>query len=149
MPGERKALRIAIFNDSRSVLNTLKTWFEIQGHSASAVALAETRHPDVDMPKLAQDFAADVIIFDVGIPLQATYDVAAATRLAGPLKNTPMVLTTRNVAVLNEAIGSETGAFELTGTADNLSQLMLVVEEAASPQASTGATRPSEAPEQS
>lgn len=130
MASERKPLRIAIFNDSRSVVNTLKTWFEIQGHSAAAVALSQTRDPDVDMPKLVHDFEADVIIFDVGIPLQATYDMAAATRLAGPLKNTPMVLTTRNVAVLNEAIGSETGAFELTGTADNLAQLLEVVERA-------------------
>jgi DNA-binding response OmpR family regulator len=133
MAGERKPLRIAIFNDSRSVLNTLKTWFEIQGHTATAVALAETRDPDVDMPKLAQDFSADVIVFDVGIPLQATYDMAAATRLAGPLKNTPMVLTTRNVAVLNEAIGSETGAFELTGTAENLVELLKIVEKNAAP----------------
>jgi DNA-binding response OmpR family regulator len=133
MAGERKPLRIAIFNDSRSVLNTLKTWFEIQGHTATAVALAETRDPDVDMPKLAQDFSADVIVFDVGIPLQATYDMAAATRLAGPLKNTPMVLTTRNVAVLNDAIGSETGAFELTGTAENLVELLKIVEKNAAP----------------
>jgi DNA-binding NtrC family response regulator len=125
------SIRVAIFNDSRSILTLLHSWFEGHGYPTITGVLPERRDPLYDLPRIVRDFRADVIVFDVGIPLLATWEFLAAYRLVAPITDLPMVVTTRNLAALNAVIGESTGAYEFTGTAENLVKLLLLVEQAA------------------
>jgi hypothetical protein len=63
----------------------------------------------------------DVLIFDVGLPYAVNWYYAEVLKMSLP--NLPIVLTTANRTALKEIVGAN-GAFELTGTPQNLSALL-------------------------
>jgi len=125
--------RIIIFNDSQNLLTTLKVWFETHGHHASTVRLSDFPDPLKKVGEAIRDLKADVAVFDIGVPLISSWDVLCLLRMSPPLDTLPLVTTTPNIAALDRAVGMQTGAFELTGTAENLADLLVLIDVAAAP----------------
>jgi CheY-like chemotaxis protein len=122
-------LRIGIINDGRDTISALSEWFQQHGHVPIAAALTDVRrHTDHKPVKFIQALAADVIILDLGIPYAVNWYYAELIRMALPEQ--PVVLTTGNRATLDGIVG-ESGAFELTGTNENLTSLLALVYKAA------------------
>jgi CheY-like chemotaxis protein len=127
----KPSFRLAIFNDSRGVLRLLQSWFEANGHLAVSAALPEMRNPVTEMPRVVLEFRAELIVFDVGIPLLSSWDFLSALQLDSPVKDLPLIVTTRNVATLDRVIDAASGAYEFSGTTENLATLLLLVEKIA------------------
>ncbi len=98
---------------------------------AVSAALPEMRSPITEMPRIVLEFRAELIIFDVGIPLLSSWDFVSALRFDSPVKDLPLIVTTRNLAALDRVIGGATGAYEFIGTTENLNTLLLLVEKIA------------------
>lgn len=125
--------RIVIFNDSQNLLTTLKVWFETHGHHARTVRLSDFPDPMTKIGAVIHEFDADVAVFDIGIPLMSSWDVLCVLRVSPPLDTFPFVVTTPNIAALDQAAAMKTGAFELTGTAENLDALLALIDETTAP----------------
>ncbi len=125
--------RIIIFNDSQNLLTTLKVWFEAHGHHASTFRLSDFPDPMARVGAAIHEVKADVGVFDVGIPLMSSWDVLCLLRMSPPMDTFPLVVTTPNIAALDRAATMKTGAFELTGTAENLTDLLVLFDKAAAP----------------
>lgn len=125
--------RIIIFNESQSLLTTLKVWFETHGHHATTVRLSDFPDPMKKVVVAIRDSKADVAVFDIGIPLMSSWDLLCVLRMSPPVDTIPLVATTPNLAALDRAVAMKTGAFELTGTAENLNDLLALIEKITAP----------------
>jgi CheY-like chemotaxis protein len=122
-------LRIAIVNDGLDTISALSEWFQQNGHVPIAVALADVRRKTDNKPAaFIESLAADVVVLDIGLPYAVNWYYAELITMALPKQ--ALVLTTSNRATL-EAIVGATGAFELTGTHQNLKALLVLVYKAA------------------
>ena len=122
-------LRIAIVNDGLDTISALSEWFQQHGHVPIAVALADVRRKTDHKPAaFIESLKADVVVLDIGLPYAVNWYYAELITLSLP--TLPVVLTTGNRATL-EAIVGTTGAFELTGTNENMNALLSLVYKAA------------------
>lgn len=125
-----KPLRVAIFNDGRDTLATLKRLFEQHGHSAYIAQLSEMRDAGHEAGDFIHRHRADVVVFDVGLPYVCNWDFGTVLQLLPGAVGVPFVFTTANKAILDELRGEATIAFELTGTPRNLARLLSLVYQA-------------------
>ena len=122
-------LRIAIVNDGLDTISALSEWFQQHGHVPIAVALADVRRKTDHKPAaFIESLEADVVILDIGLPYAVNWYYAELITLSLP--KLPVVLTTGNRATLDAIVGT-TGAFELTGTNENMNALLSLVYKAA------------------
>lgn len=128
----RRSLRLAIFGGSETLLRALRTWFESHGHQARTAIVGELRKPLVDVHRVIESVGADVVVYDVPPPLVSNWDLLQVIRLE-LAPSTPVIVTTTNRRALDAAVREDTGAFELTCTAENLAALLDVVYRAAGP----------------
>jgi len=133
-------LRIAIINDGLDTISALSEWFQQHGHVPITVALTDVRRKTDNKPAaFIESLAADVVVLDIGLPYAVNWYYAELITLSLPKQ--PLVLTTSNRATL-EAIVGATGAFELTGTNENLRALLSLVYKAAGRTARGAVSRP-------
>jgi CheY-like chemotaxis protein len=123
-------LRIAIFNDGHDTIALLSEWFSSQGHAIVTACLQDMRRPDSGAGEFIRQNAADIVVFDVGLPYQANWDFAEVLQLLPGAKNVPFVFTSANTIELDKIVG-KTDAYLLTGTPANLEGLMVLVNAAA------------------
>jgi len=128
-------LRIAIFNDSDVVLTTLRVWFETHGHTARTASVRDLHQPHDDVRQTIDAINAQVVVYDVALPFAASWDLLEVIRMGAGLGTVPFIVTTTNRAALDGAVHKNTGAFEVTGTPENLSELLALVRDAAAPPA--------------
>src|SRR5689334_23127065 len=117
-------LRIAILNDGRDTISLLSEWFQLHGHFTVSAAATDLRKDVVQPAKFLQTMQPDVLIFDIGVPYAVNWYFVEMLRMSVP--SLPLVMTTGNAEVLERIVGSHT-AFELTGTHDNLEELLALV----------------------
>jgi CheY-like chemotaxis protein len=120
-----KNQRVAIFNDGADILTTLQRWMQMNGHRAWTAQLSEMREAHHAAMEFVIENRADVVLFDVGMPYACNWDLAdvlqVMLREAGHA--VPFVFTSANTDELDRIVG-RTGAYELTGTVENLNGLL-------------------------
>jgi CheY-like chemotaxis protein len=119
----RKPLRVAIFNDGHDTLALLRNWLGSHGHLSLTAKLQEMRTADTEAGEFIRRNAADVVVFDVGLPYMCNWDFGAALQLLPGAEGIPFVMTTANKAALETLVGP-TDAYELIGTPANLEGLL-------------------------
>ena len=121
-------LRVAIISDGLDTVDALTEWFHLHGHVPIAAALTDVRKRTDHQPAaFIETLRADVVVLDIGLPYAVNWYYAELIMLGLPKQS--IVLTTANRASL-EAIVGESGAFELTGTKENLTTLLALVYKA-------------------
>jgi len=135
-PDTGPPLRIAIFNDSDVVLTTLRVWFETHGHTARTASVRDLQQPHEDVRQVIDAINADVVVYDVALPFAASWDLLDVIRMGAGLDKIPFIVTTTNRAALDSAVHEDTRAFEVTGTPENLADLLALVRDAAAHRAS-------------
>jgi hypothetical protein len=116
-------------NDGHDTISMLSEWLQLHGHVPIIGTLMNLRKQADHRPgNVITDMAADVIIFDVGVPYAVNWYYAQMVTIAVP--DQAFVFTTSNRQALDSIVGTST-AFELTGTRDNLIELLGLVYKAA------------------
>jgi hypothetical protein len=117
-------LRVAILNDGQDTTTALSEWFQLHGHIPLAMRVRDLRGRLTNPSEVVEAVNPDVVVFDVGLPYAVNWYYAEVLKMSLP--NMPIVLTTASRKVLKEIVGVN-GVFELTGTPQNLAQLLALV----------------------
>jgi hypothetical protein len=98
---------------------------QINGHRAWLAQLSEMREAHHTAVEFIVENRAEVVMFDIGIPYACNWDFAEVLQvmLAERGHLVPFVFTSANTDELDRIVGP-TGAYELTGTAENLNGLL-------------------------
>jgi hypothetical protein len=115
---------VVILNDGHDTISMLREWFTLHGHVALGATVVDMRKEHTHPREFVQAMKPDVVIFDVGLPYAVNWYYAEMLTLSPP--SFPLVLTTANRLALENIVGQH-DAFELTGTHENLQQLLAAV----------------------
>ena len=102
----RGHLRLAVVNNSEPVLNMLCDWFKKHGHHCVTALLADMPNAHEDVPRLIAKHKPDVVVYDIGMPYESSWDLMEVIRTSPTLHAQPFVLTTPNRRKLREAVGA-------------------------------------------
>jgi CheY-like chemotaxis protein len=117
-------LRVAILNDGDDTIAALSEWFQMHGHLPLAMKVSDLRSRLTNPSEIVDAVNPDVLVFDVGLPYAVNWYYTEVLKMSLP--NLPIVLTTANRSALKAIVGGN-GVFELTGTAQNLTDLLALV----------------------
>ena len=123
-------LRLVVLNDSPPVVKMLCDWFTQHGHHCDAVLLSDMPRAHEEVGHFVSAHRPDVVVYDVGMPYESSWDLLEAIRMAPALRSQPLVITTPNKGKLEQAVG-RTGALEISGREEDLRRLLKAVDEAA------------------
>ena len=123
-------LRLVVLNDSAPVVKMLCEWFTQHGHHCDAVLLSDMPRAHEEVGHFVSAHRPDVVVYDVGMPYESSWDLLEAIRMAPALQSQPLVITTPNKGKLEQAVG-RTGALEISGRRKDLRRLLKAVDEAA------------------
>jgi CheY-like chemotaxis protein len=123
-------LRLVVLNDSAPVVKMLCEWFTQHGHHCDAVLLSDMPRAHEEVGHFVSAHRPDVVVYDVGMPYESSWDLLEAIRMAPALRSQPLVITTPNKGKLEQAVG-RTGALEISGRQRDLRRLLKAVDEAA------------------
>ena len=123
-------LRLVVLNDSPPVVKMLCAWFTQHGHHCDAVLLSDMPRAHEEVGHFVSAHRPDVVVYDVGMPYESSWDLLEAIRMAPALQSQPLVITTPNKDKLEQAVG-RTGALEISGREEDLRRLLKAVDEAA------------------
>ena len=122
-------LRLVVLNDSPPVVRMLCDWFTQHGHHCDAVLLSDMPRAHEEVGHFVSAHRPDVVVYDVGMPYESSWDLLEAIRMAPALQSQPLVITTPNKGKLEQAVG-RTDALEISGRARDLRRLLKAVDEA-------------------
>jgi CheY-like chemotaxis protein len=125
----RRPLRIVVLDDNRPVLRLVCGWFEREGHTCISASLSDFPGPIHEaLPRFLAEHAPEVIVFDVGKPYGASWDLFDILRQLRETRPYPIVPTTHDKAALDAEIRTDSGALEIRGTEDGFPPLLAAVE---------------------
>jgi CheY-like chemotaxis protein len=105
-------------------------WFTRHGHHCDAVLLSDMPRAHEEVGHFVSAHRPDVVVYDVGMPYESSWDLLEAIRMAPALQSQPLVITTPNKGKLEQAVG-QTAALEISGRERDLRRLLKAVDEAA------------------
>jgi CheY-like chemotaxis protein len=130
-----RALRIVALNDNPLLLRLVCGWFERSGHTCVPAALADFPGPLHEaLPRFLAKHAPEVIVFDVGKPFGASWDLLVILHQLRETRPYPIVATTQHRAKLETEVGWATGVLQVCAEED-FPPLLAAVEHAGQSQA--------------
>ena len=120
-------LTVLVLNDAEDAVGLLCQWFTAHGHISFGFRVRAVRNASGNTSGLVSPHYADVVVPDVAFPYSLNWFHTEMFKMANP--STPLVVTTPNRAALESLVGP-TGAFELTGSRENLTELLRLVHAA-------------------
>ena len=136
IPAKRR-LRLVVLNDSQPVVKMLCDWFTKHGHHCDAALLSDMPRAHEEVWRFVSAHRPDVVVYDVGMPYEGSWDLLEAIRMSPALQSQSFVITTPNKAKLEQAVG-RTDALEISGRARDLRRLLKAVDEATDVARQTG-----------
>jgi CheY-like chemotaxis protein len=113
---------VAVVNNDPDLINMLATWFETHGIRAVCGSLRDFRRGHQDVAAFLTRHNPTIVLYDISMPFGPNWDFLEALRIIPETSGVPILVTTSNKAALEKAVGPTT-AFEVTGTAENLTEL--------------------------
>ena len=104
---------IAIFNSSRDAISVLEEWLQPEFTTVRSY-VREFRLGEKDLGDFMREHAPAAVVWDVSMPYYQNWTFLQAVRQAGTLKQCPLVPTSPHPTRLDEIVGLETGALEMT-----------------------------------
>ena len=129
IPHKRRRLRLVVLNDSAKVLKMLCEWLQSEGHHCDIALLADMPNAHEEVGRFILKHRPDVVIYDVGMPYESSWDLLEVIRTSPALQLQPFVITTPNKRKLELAVGP-TSAFEIGGREGDLRRVVKAVEAA-------------------
>ena len=129
-PAPPRCLRLVVLHDSAPVLTMLCQWLEQHGHYCHTALLADMPRAHEEIGQLIRKHRPDVVIYDVGMHYDSSWDLLEAIRMSPALQSQPFVITTPDKGKLEHAVGA-TPAIEMGGRDTDLRRLLEAVEAAA------------------
>jgi CheY-like chemotaxis protein len=126
----RPRLRLGVLNDSERVLEMLCNWFRKRGHDCVTCVLSDMPRAHEQVPQFLAKHQPDVVVYDVAMPYESSWDLLEVIRAAPSLWGQRFVVTTPNKRQLEKAVGP-TSALEISSAAGTLKMLLKAVESAA------------------
>ena len=123
-------LRLAILNNSAPVVDMLCGWFKKHGHHCVSALLSDMPNAHADVPRFIAKHKPDVVIYDIGMPYESSWDLMEAVRTGPKLEAQPFVLTTPNRRKLSKAVGPK-DVIEISDQQSDLGMLLDAVRAAA------------------
>jgi CheY-like chemotaxis protein len=120
---------VAIFNTSPDTVDVLRMTFEYEGFVAVSAFTFEIREGDVDLEAFLDLHRPDVVIYDIGVPYHANWQLFLHLRQRRPMQGIPVVITTTNAAQVRPLAGGEP-VHEIVGKPYDLRQLISLVRQA-------------------
>jgi CheY-like chemotaxis protein len=117
---------VAVFNNDPDLINMLATWFETHGVRAVCANLMSFRRGHEDVGDFLTRHEPTAVLVDVSLPYRPNWDYVSVLRLLPETSGVPMIVTTANKLALEKAVGP-TDAIELSGTAQNLTELTAAI----------------------
>jgi CheY-like chemotaxis protein len=124
-----RRLRLAILNDSPHVIRLLWKWFQQHGHHCATGMVSEMPLAHVEVEQFISKHMPDVVVYDVPMPYDSSWDLLDVIRATPSLQAQPFVVTTRNKRKLEQVVG-RTSAIEIAGQPEDLRRLLKAVEAA-------------------
>ena len=100
-----RRLRLAVLNNSAPVLDMLCGWFKKHGHYCVGALLSDMPNAHADVPRFIAKHKPDVVVYDIGMPYESSWDLMEAVRTGPKVAAQPFVLTTPNRRKLTLAVG--------------------------------------------
>jgi len=104
-------------------------WFTQRGHHCEAALLSDMPRAHEEVWRFISAHRPDVVVYDVGMPYESSWDLLEAIRMSPALHSQSFVITTPNKAKLEQAVG-RTDALEISGRESDLRRLLKAVAEA-------------------
>jgi DNA-binding response OmpR family regulator len=114
---------VLIVNSSPDVIDMLRHTFEAAGWSALTAHVHDAREGKVDVARMATDFGASVIVFDIAPPYAENWLFLEQLRGAPAMSGRHFVITTTNVAQLRKVCGS-CEAIEIVGRPFDIDEVL-------------------------
>ena len=123
---------VAVFNNDPDLINMLATWFETHGMRVVCGTLRDFRRGHEDVAVFLTRHNPTMVLYDISMPFGPNWDFLEALRMIPETSGVPIMVTTSNKAALEKAVGP-TAAFEVTGTAENMTELTAAILAAYAP----------------
>ena len=117
---------VAVLNNDPDLINMLATWFETHGLRAVCGSLRDFRRGHEDIAEFLVRHNPTIVVYDISMPFGPNWDFLDALKMIPETSGVPILVTTSNKAALEKAVGP-TGAFEVTGSAENLTALTAAI----------------------
>src|ERR1700730_5196059 len=121
---------VALFNTSDDTVDMIQTVLTKTGGAQNLVwcHFADLKNGVVDFTKYLIKYNPEVVIFNISPPYDENWRFFKTLRDAEVMKGRGSVLTTTNKARLDEMVGTNSYALEVTGQSNDLHWLQVAIE---------------------
>src|SRR4051812_29814071 len=127
----RKALVVAVFNTSPDVVDLIRRAFEPAGIVVVTLLTYQIREGTVDLDNFLMQHNPGVIVYDIGPPYQANWQLFLHIRGLSSMAGRPIVLTSANAKQVEKLAGRDERIYEIVGAPVDMNRLVRAVKEAA------------------
>lgn len=132
MIGSRKATApgiVALFNASDDTVDMVHALLQESGEAQTLVwcHFADLKRGIVDYVQYLSKHNPEVVIFDISPPYDQNWQYFKKMRDSDAMRGRGLVLTTTNKHQLDAVLGSDSGALEVVGKAEDLQQIRAAI----------------------
>ena len=121
---------VAVFNTSEDTTDLLRVTFERAGFAVVTAFTHRLRDGQTDLEAFMRLHQPRVVVYDIAVPYEQNWRLYERIRDHPVCRSTQFVLTTLNIAHVQEVAGREQRIYEIVGKPYDLDVLIRAVKEA-------------------
>jgi DNA-binding response OmpR family regulator len=122
---------VALFNVSDDTADMVQRMLDASGFNCLVGChFSDLKKGRVDFARHLSEHEPEVVIFDISPPYKENWHFFKTLRAGRPMEGRGLILITPNKERLDEAVGEDSGAFEIVGNPDDLDQIKLALHAA-------------------
>jgi len=122
---------VALFNASDDTVEMVQRMLDASGYNCLVgCRFADLKKGRIDFARYLDQHAPEVVIFDISPPYKENWQFFTELRDGTAMQSRGLVLTTTNKVRLDEAVGSDSKAFEIVGKPYDLDEIKFAIQSA-------------------